>query len=241
MRITRFRVILAAVASVVGSLALAAVSVQHEPDFYRRGSVPAGPRRMEQSNEFFVRDFVPFIATFDSGRGDWSFTFTQEQLNSFFEEDFIRFGDADYFRKLGITSPRIEFSDNQIRIGFRYGTGAWSTILSYDLKIWLAKNEVNVMAVEIQRRRAGALPIPTQQVFHEMKEIARRHNLDVEWYRHNGNPVAIIKFQSDRMRPSAQLQDIQVRNGEVRLQGRSFDPVQSNFDEQPKKAESTNP
>jgi len=235
MRFTRLRIAMMALLS-VGALGAACVfMVLHEPDFYRRAGMPPGPQRLEMSNEFFVRDFVQFIANFDNGRDPWNFSFTQDQLNSFFEEDFIRFGDADYFRKLGITNPRVEFANDQIRIGFRYGTGRWSTVLSYDLKIWLAKSEMNVLAIEIQRRRAGAMPIPTQQIFQELKDIGRRQNIDIEWYRHNGNPVAVVKFQCDRPRPTAQLQHIEIKNGTLRLQGQSFDPVQNQFDDPTKK------
>lgn len=236
MRFTRFRIAVIVFLLVAVGGATVAVMVRHEPDFYRRAAVPAGPKRYEMSNEFFVRNFVQLVASFEPGRGAWSHTFGQDQLNSFFEEDFVRLGDADYFRKIGITDPRVEFVDNQIRIGFRYGTGTWSTVLSYDLKVWLAKNEVNVLAIEVQRRRAGALPIPTQQIFQELKEVARRQNIDIEWYRHNGNPVAIVKFQCDRPRPTAQLRHLEISNGQLILQGMSFDPVQNPLDEPIKNA-----
>lgn len=231
MRWTRFRLVLAAILLVALGLTTAALLARHEPDFYRRAAIPPGPKRSEVSNEFFVRDFVQFIASFDGGRGPWNFTFTQNQINSFLEEDFVRFGDAEYFRKQGIVDPRIEFSNDQVRLAFRYGTGWWSTILSYDLRIWLAKSEVNVLAVEILRRRAGALPIPMQQTFEEIKDIARKRNIDVEWYRHEGNPVAIVKFQTDRPRPSAQLRHIEIADGTLSLHGLSFDPVQNPLDE----------
>lgn len=226
MRITRFRIAMMLMTFLAAAGATVVVLVRHEPDFYRRAAVAGGPQRLEISNEFFVRDFVPFVANFDGGREEWKAKFTQEQINSFFEEDFIRFGDADYFRKIGIVNPRVEFTDDVIRIGFRYGTGWWSTVLSYDLKIWLAKNEVNVIAIEIQRRRAGAMSIPTQQIFKELKDVGRRQNIEVEWYRHNGNPVAIVKFQSDRPRPTAQLYNIKIEDGAVHLEGQSIDSVQ---------------
>ena len=202
-----------------------AILAMHEPEFYRRCAVPPGESRQTASNEFFVRDFVQFVTNFADGRGNWVHTFSQEQLNSFFEEDFVRFGDADHFRKVGITDPRIEFNDNQIRVGFRYGQGDLSTILSYDLNVWLAKDDVNAIAIEIQRRRAGALPVPSQQLFQELTEFGRKHNIDISWYRHNGNPVAIIKFQTDRQRPTAQLRSLEIVAGKVTLRGFSFDPI----------------
>lgn len=212
-----------------------AILMLHEPDFYRRCAEPSGTHRSDLSNEFFVKHFTPFVANFVDGRGSWSATFTQQHINSFFEEDFVRFGDAEHFAKMGISEPRVEFKDGLIRIGFRYGLGKWSTVMSYDLKVWLVRQEVNVVAVEIQRRRAGAMPIPSQYIFQELKELGRKHNIDVAWYRHEGNPVAIVKFQYDRPRPSAQLRDVNVENGQLTIQGLSFDPATSPIEEPVKK------
>ena len=112
-------------------------------------------------------------------------------------------------------------------MGFRYGTGALSTVVSYDLKVWLVPSEMNALAIEIQRRRAGAVPIPTQQIFRELKEIGREKHIDIDWYRHNGNPVAIVKFQADRPRPTAQLLNLEISTGKLKLLARSFDPARN--------------
>jgi hypothetical protein len=241
MRLTRFRLISTLVLLLAGSAAAAAVSLKHEPDFYSRAAVPTGPKRYETSNEFVTRDLFPFIASFDGGGGHskWRFTFTQEQINSFFEEDFVRWGDAKTLRDAGILQPRVEFLKDEIRVGFRYGDGPLSTVLSYDLKVWLVKGETNVLAVEILRRRAGALPIPTQQLFKELTELGQRHNIEIEWYRHEGNPVAIIRFQSDRPRHIAQLLKIDVAPGSLSFQGVTHDPVQTPVEEQIKKLPET--
>lgn len=240
MRLARFRVMMTLVLLLLGGVAAAAVSLRHEPDFYSRNAVPEGPKRLATSNEFFIGDFAAFAANFDgtagAGNRPWRSTFTQEQINSFFEESFIFFDDAKILRDIGISSPRVEFADDVIRIGFRYGEGFFSTVLSYDLKVWLVKSEVNTFAVEILRRRAGALPIPTQQIFQELTDLGRRHNIDIEWYRHAGNPVAIIRFQADRPRQTAQIRKIDATNGTLTLQGKTFDPVQSPLEEQIKKA-----
>ncbi len=236
MRLTRFRVMTIVFLVGVAALTIVGLMLVHEPDFYRRAAVPPGQEREDMSNEFFVKDFAQFLSTFLYGKNGWDFTFRQDQINSFFEEEFVRFGDAEQFRKIGISDPRVEFTEDQIRLGFRYGSGALSTVLSYDLRIWLAKSEVNVLAIEILRRRAGSVPIPTQQVFQEIKDIGRRHNIEIEWYRHNGNPVAIVKFQSDRQRPTAQLKHLEIGMGTLHLKGFSIDPVQNPIDEPIKKA-----
>lgn len=231
MRLTRSRILFMLVLLGATGLTGLGFALRHVPDFYKRSAVAPGPERCELSNDFFVKEFVSFVTAFTDGKGPWSFTFTQEQLNSFFEEDFVRFGDADHFRKVGIRDPRLEFNDQQLRFGFRYGGEKWNTVLSYDLKMWVAKNDVNVIAVEIQRRRAGAMPIPSQQILSEMTELGRRHNIDISWFRHEGNPVAIVKFQSDRPRPTAQLRELTISPGALTIRGFSFDPVQNPLEE----------
>jgi hypothetical protein len=236
MRLTRLRMISMAIAFVAAALAAVVLMLRHEPLFYRRAAMPEGPERFEMSNDFVVKDFVQLVTNFVDGKGAWSHTFTQDQFNSYFEEDFVSLGDADHFRKIGITNPRLEFTDKEIHLGFRFGSGFWSTVFSYDLKVWLAKSEVNVLAIEIERRRAGALPIPSQHVFQELKDLGRRHNIEIEWYRHNGNPVAIVKFQCDRPRPTAQLRRLEIGPGKLSVHGISFDPVQNPLEEPIKKA-----
>src|SRR5262245_65358182 len=69
-------------------------ALKHEPGFYQQCAVEPGEARKKQSEEFF-QQFANLINCVIDGRGKWSFTFTQEQINSYFEEDFVRLHDAD--------------------------------------------------------------------------------------------------------------------------------------------------
>jgi hypothetical protein len=190
MRIRRSYLFVLGGLSVVTLVTLLAIALVHVPAFALRAAEPSGAARNESSNEFFVRA-GSFLATFAGGKGQWTYTFTQQQFNSYFQEDFIRFGDAERFRKVGIADPLIELDDDKIRLAFRYGEGSWSTILSYDLKAWVSSSEPNVIVIEFLRCRAGALPAPTQQVFQELTEVAQQHNIDIDWYRHEGPPLTL--------------------------------------------------
>jgi hypothetical protein len=243
MRVTRFRIVTMAIVTLMGTLAALAIMLRHEPAFYRRVTVPAGLQRTEMSNTFLGKKIIDFYTSFVDGTGAWNFTFLQDEINSYLEEDFFRHGDAKDLRNMGVTNPRLEFADNQIRLGFRYGSDTWNTVLSYDLRVWLVPGETNALGVEIQQRRAGALPIPTQHIFQELKDIGRRSNIDIEWYRHNGNPVAIVKFQCDRPRPTARLRRLEIVAGKLELQGfsLSFEPVRPPLEEAAKKTASLHP
>src|SRR5438045_3414330 len=62
--------------------------LRHEPDFYRQAAIAAGPERKKQSAEVLNK----FFGIYDNitSKPQWSETFTEEQLNSYFEEDFPR-------------------------------------------------------------------------------------------------------------------------------------------------------
>src|SRR5438093_1148226 len=66
----------------------------------------------------------------------WDMSFADQEINSFFQEDFVNYREAESLRRVGVSDPRVAIDEGCIRIAFRYGTGFWSTVVSYDLRIW---------------------------------------------------------------------------------------------------------
>ncbi len=210
------------IVAVVGGVLL--LAVKHEPRFYSRATVAAGPERLERSKQCFKQMFA-LGSRFVDGQGKWSYEFSEVDINSFFEEEFVRLGDAEALAAVGVTAPRIRFEDNRIRLAFRYGSGFWSTVLSYDLRIWLAPKDVNVLVVEFLNRQVGGLPIASQTMLNEIKELSRNKNLDVNWFRSDDhNPVAVIRLPSNRARHFAQLLNIEVTPGHLTISGQCNEP-----------------
>jgi hypothetical protein len=213
-----------AVVLVAGLGGILLLAVKHEPYFYRSCRVEPGAQRKQLSVEC-LRKMLTIGARFDGDQGKWSYDFTQEECNSYFEEDFIRLKDAEALAKLGISEPRIRFDDDdRIRVAFRYGSGFWSTVLSYELRIWLAPLDANVICVEILNRQIGGLPFASQTMLNELKELCRNKNLDVNWYRSDNNPVAVIRLPGNRARHFAQLLAINVSSGRLEISGQCNDP-----------------
>jgi hypothetical protein len=217
---------------VAGILLLAALGsvllllILHEPGFYARAAVAPGPTRQEDSRVCFSKFFKLGNCWVD-GHGNWDVKFKQTELNSFFEEEFVRLGDAEILKRHGISEPRVVLEKDRIRLAFRYGTKPWSTIFSIDFKVWLAPNDVNVVAVEILGRHFGALPVSAQSLCEVLSELGRQKNIEVTWYRHNNHPVALLRFQVERTRPTAQLLRLSVDdNGTLVIGGRSLDSAQ---------------
>ncbi len=199
----------------LASVAVAAgVVLRHEPHFYRIRAIAPSPERKQLSTKFFV-DLAQMWDNVKAGDPHWHCAFSDAEINSFFQEG----GEVESLRQLGISDPRVAFEDDCIRLAFRYGTGFWSTIVSYDLRVWAVAKEPNVIAVEICGRRLGALPVSAQTLLNDLVQLAASRNIEITRYRYKGNPVVLVRFQADQSNPTAQLKCLHVTPGELQIGG----------------------
>ena len=154
-------------------------------------------------------------------KGEWGETFTAEELNCFFAEMMTANGTFAGMLPKGFHSPRVAVEGDRLRLGFRYGRGFWSTIVSVEFRVWLVADEVNLMAVEVCALRAGRLSVGAQSILDAIGETARSSNIDVTWYRYNGNPVGLFRFFPDQPRPASQVLTLEVQDGKIVVAGRS--------------------
>jgi len=190
--------------------------VRHEPSFYRRAEIPPGELRKKWSNEFRSEFAGELVAGIIDER-PWAPQFSQTQVNAYFAEDFLT-SNAAHLPE-GFSDPRVAFDNKRSRIGFRFGEGAWSTIVSANLKVWLAANECNVIVIEVEGLYAGRLPISSQTILEKFSEAARRQEMEVTWYRLNGHPVALLRFQPGKKDPAVQLRRLNLQNGTLHVAG----------------------
>src|SRR5205085_7177433 len=95
---------------------------------------------------------------------------------------------------------RLALEADRARVGFRYGHGWWSSVVSVEFRAWLVAGQTNVVALELCSFRAGALPLGTQVLLDYIAEAARRQNIEVAWSRHHGDPLALLHFQASQPR-----------------------------------------
>jgi hypothetical protein len=215
-----------AVSGLFVSVAGAGLLLRHEPEFYRRALIEAGDVRKQLSRNCMTR-FVQLQEDFRSSTKPWGETLTEAQINAFFQDDFALSEDAESLRRQGLSDIRVSLEDETLKVGFRYGSDPWSAVISYDLRIWLVPREFNVFAVELLGRHAGALPIISETLLTEMSELGRKKGIELTWYRHEGNPVALVRLQPDRPRPTAQLQRLDLRKGEITIAGVWINPSET--------------
>jgi len=193
----------------------------HEPAVYARSSQPEGEERKILSGQF-NSEFV-HLADGIHNKPTWDATFTEKSINSYFEEDFVRTGVAKSLPE-GMSAPRVAIEPDKLRLAFRYNFGPWNTIISIDMRLWLAtKREPNVIALELQSLHAGSLPIAAQSLLEQISETARQNGIEVIWYRYHGNPVALLRFQANEPHPTIQFLNLKLESGQLVITGRSID------------------
>ena len=213
---------------VAAILATLLILLQHEPSFYRRAAVPAGHQRAEWSEQFkaSVTGFILWIKNGgDTKTGNWNGKFSELGINSYLAEDFVRDGLAQKLLPDGVSDVRLVLEQDRIRLGFRYGEGPWSTVISVAFRVWLAHHEQNVAVLELESLHAGALQISAQSLLEQISEALRSYNIQVTWYRHNGNPTAALKFITDQPRPTCQVLQVGLTPASLEIFGRSSEPL----------------
>lgn len=195
--------------------------LRYEPSYYRLYEPPEAETRARCSQEF-IRECLGVVNAVD-GERDWYAQLSDEQINSYLAEDFLRQGLAGKFLPEGISEPRVFFERERMRLAFRYKSRFVNTVVSLSLRLWLPAGETNVVALQLERFNAGLLPFSAQWLLERISEVARQNNVEVSWYRHEGHPVALLRFQADRARPTLQLKTVKIEPGLIYLHGRSSD------------------
>jgi hypothetical protein len=203
------------------------VLVYREPDFYRASALPPGRERQKNSKDFQAR--CSHLYNGIAYEKEWVERFSEAQINSFFDEDFIGSGISKQMLPDCIREPRVSIMSDKVRLAFRYGFSSWcSTVVSIDFRVKLAGAEPNCVVLELQGLHAGSLPISTQSLLERISEVARQRDIELTWYRHsNGNAVGLLRFQANQQRPTVRLERVELNQGELVISGRSMDSAPS--------------
>lgn len=181
------------------------VLVTHEPGFYKRCAMPAGPERKKQA-DFVDSEIANRLVSGIASEAKWQVNFREDHLNAFLAEGTL----SESLWPEGVSDPRISLEDGLIHFGFRYGVGELSTVISLELRPWLAAQDPNVLALEFVSLHAGAIPITSQWLLEKTAEAVRPLKIDASYYRYNKHPVIVLHFQADHSNPTFHLQQVKV-------------------------------
>ena len=218
----------ATIAGLVALLALVIpvvvwLSLTHEPTFYR-ALVAGGPRgqRKAKAERFYASSLQ--LRNDITNERDWQAIFTDQEVNAWLAEDLVtHFADQI---PAEVHEPRVAFGPDRITLAFQLDRGPIRTV------IWVVAqpriSEDNVLALTFEKIRAGVIPISAERLMGPITARAREQGLDVRWSREDDLPVATIRFGPDHGRSDVILERLSVRQGQIRLAGRS-DRLQGAF------------
>ena len=196
--------------------------LRHEPAFYVRGAIPRGDKRSKLSREC-TGQFSSLLNGILNNKEGGSAQFSEEEINSYFQEDFVTNHILENLLPDGVSNLRVGFDPERLRMAFRYGHGVFSTVISLVIRPWIVAHEPNAVALEFESLHAGALPISPQWVLERISEAARQQHVDVSWYRLSGHPVVLLRFQADRPHPTFRLERLRLRQSNLFISGRSLE------------------
>lgn len=202
------------------------ILVRYEPRIYLQAAVPPGEQR-HQLSEKCQRELMQLYSSVANSaeEQDWGHRFTDNEINSYLAEHFVQSHLNEHLLPEGISEPRLVIESDKIRVAFRYGKGIWSTIVCIDLCVWLVKGEPNVVALKLVGFHAGALPISAQSLLESITKICQDNGIGVDWYRDDGAPVAVLRFQAEQPHPTLELETIKLEPGAIQIEGRTKDPA----------------
>ncbi len=196
-----------------------------EPEFYRAALAEDGALS-PGSSEVFTK-FADLQTNMLTSQGDWSASFTAPELNAFVREQLEE--DSGLIRQLlppGVKAPRVAIEGDRLFIGARVqvapaglASDATTAVLSLELRPWVVPGQPNLVAIELCGLRAGRVPVGLQRYLDQFSDAARGANIDVTWYRHEGNPVALMRFYADLPQPPTLIRRFGVQEGTVTLAG----------------------
>ncbi len=191
------------------------LSLTHKPNFYR--NLTNLPREQLQGKaKHFVASSLQLRNDITNER-DWQAVFTDQEVNAWLAEDLVTHF-ADQIPP-EVHEPRVEFNGDRITFAFQLDKGPIRTV------IWVVAQasvpEDNVLALTIEKIRAGVIPLSVDRFIEPITAEAKSHGLDLQWTREQGLPVARLRFSPSQNRTDIVLERLNVRSGQIRLSGRS--------------------
>jgi hypothetical protein len=215
-------IVLTVLGTAVGTLVY---FLEQEPDFYKNEwASPADADDSTTASNVLTKlnDLMNDLQT--TRQAEWSSAYSAEELNAFFRER--QSGNNALIAGLlgDVPEPRFAIRGDHLLIAFRYGEGKLSTVITLELKVWLVKDQANLLAIQFVGFRAGAVPVPKYLILDRFAEMARKHNADVDWYRHEGQPVALCKLYANQPRPDSQISTLKIADGQLMIGGKHSQP-----------------
>jgi len=191
------------------------VGLTRQPDFYvRQVEIPPEVRRHD-AKKFVAHGMRLRNAIMNEPR--WEAAFSDQEVNSWLAEDLVTHF-ADQIPQ-GVHEPRVVFEPNRATFAFQLDQGPMRSVVWVVVSARMA--EQNVLALTIEKIRAGVVPISAETFLEPITEHARARGLDIRWEQDGDLPVALIRYDPNAKRRDVVLEKLEILDGRIRLSGRS--------------------
>jgi hypothetical protein len=213
------RIVLWTVAVVVLLAGVAAVALYraagHVPEFYQQ-AFNVEPAQQQAASEVMIKRATDLASDVQKS-GSWQATFTAAEVNGWLAVDLVR-NHAGMLPGT-ISDPRVDITPDAVTVACRYRDGRINTVLSLSVDVYL--EGPNVVAVRVRRARAGALPLPLDDVLKQIARATDRLEWRIDWRQADGDPVALVSIPPprDKHRRVMQLETLRLGNGEIHVAG----------------------
>lgn len=189
------------------------VLTQCDPEFYTQRLNPFEEQQREDLSKQFLAKATRLLSDLQNAQA-WTTEFDEPMINAWLADDFEE-NHASQVLPSGVSQPRIQIDGDVARIGFRYRTGFFSTVIQIGVRVWIPRRDV--LAVEFDRAWCGKLPLPTTYTQQLVESFAHSHNMNVTWKRHGRSLVAFLELSRDQR--DLVLQKIEIKDHAIRLKG----------------------
>jgi hypothetical protein len=187
----------------------------YQPSYYRNIVQQSHEQREGKARKFVAQSLQ--LRNDICNEPTWEAVFTDQEVNAWLAEDLVtHFADQ---LPSEVNEPRVLFELDRVILAFQLRQRGVQSVITVIARPRVP--EGNTVELTLEKIRAGILPVPADNVLDRIIEYARGHGIDVEWTRKEGYPVVLIRYTPNLERDDVQLEEVQIRNGQMRLAGRS--------------------
>jgi hypothetical protein len=221
----RFRIPLIIVGVVVLLLAGGGLwfwlAVRHVPHFYV-DALAVDPVEQQQASAKMVRRTTA-LSNQMRNDGHWDAVFTADQINGWLaidrEQNYPKLIPTEFH------DPRVAIHEGQMIVGCRYESLQLDTVLSLTADTYM--QQPNVLALQIQRARMGAVPLPLNDVTKRLVAACKDRGCKVELREVGADPLLLITLPmpaNSARYGTIWLETVELREGELHLAGQTVRP-----------------
>ena len=192
-----------------------AIQLSRTPAFYVERLNPPDDTNQKVLCDAVTQRGAQLLNNIQNGR-PWEIQLEERNLNAWLAEDF-QANFAESSLPPTVHHPRVAISDDVLWIGFQYRQGPIRTVVQIGLRAWVPKR--NVMVIELEGAKAGALPLPTNYVRHVIEHLCYANNIYVQWRRHEGKLAGVLEFPQSAK--ELVLKKVEIKSKVIEIRGSS--------------------